>query len=84
MRLKKCKIVQVSVREEGNELPRALAIIVAPSVEEAENHARQELEHYLGESGYVTTCETRDLGEIWFAAGPTTIFLYSKGVGWIK
>jgi len=74
-------MVMVCLVVKENEPPFAIAITTAPSEEEAEKHARKELEPYT-KPGLIF--HTKSLGSILYPPFPTTIFLYIQGPGRMK
>lgn len=79
--VEECKMVMVSLTTKESKIPLAIAITAAPSEEEAEKHARKELEPF-NKPGLIF--QTKDLGPIMYPSFPTTIFLYVQGTGWLK
>lgn len=83
MELQECFMISTSVFKEGDKLPVAMVITMAPSREEAEMQAKKELADFI--SGQDDkTLKTKDIGSILYPAIPTTIFLYTRNAGRIK
>ena len=83
MELKECKIIYAEVIEKGEKYPTAIAIVIAPTQEQAETVIRKELKSCMPDLPEGEPL-TEELCTILLPPQPTIVFLYTKEAGRIK